>query len=60
MLVEDDKMLAEMIQEVLNATGEFLVEIEPRGNQAVARILAEETDLVILDIMLPGKDGLRP
>jgi len=57
LLVEDDQMLAEMIQEVLHATGEFRVEIEPRGDRAVQCILAEDPDLVILDIMLPGKDG---
>lgn len=57
LLVEDSQMLAELIQEVLHATGEFRVEIEPRGDRAVQRILAENPDLVILDIMLPGKDG---
>lgn len=57
LLVEDDQMLAGMIQEVLQGTGEFQVEIEPRGDCAVQRILAEDPDLVVLDIMLPGKDG---
>ncbi len=57
LLVEDDQMLAEMVQAVLQGTGEFQVEIEPRGDRAVQRILAEDPDLVVLDIMLPGKDG---
>ncbi|HJU49243.1 MAG TPA: two-component system response regulator RstA, partial [Pseudogulbenkiania sp.] len=34
------------------------VQIEPRGDTALAAIAAAQPDLVLLDIMLPGKDGL--
>ena len=57
MLVEDDERLASLTAEYLTAHGHE-VEVEHRGDRAVDRILAERPDLVILDLMLPGEDGL--
>lgn len=57
LLVEDDLKLAALMREFLEGAG-FEVEIEARGDQAVSRILAESPDLVVLDLMLPGLDGL--
>lgn len=57
LLVEDDERLAELTAEYLRKNG-FEVAIETRGDAAEARILNERPDLVILDVMLPGKDGL--
>jgi len=56
LLVEDDIELAELVEEYL-ADNHFTVAHEARGDRAVERILSENYDLVILDIMLPGKDG---
>ncbi|MCL2524789.1 MAG: winged helix-turn-helix domain-containing protein [Betaproteobacteria bacterium] len=58
LLVEDDAKLAELTAEYL-AKNDFQVAVEPRGDSAEARILAEQPDLVILDVMLPGKDGFE-
>jgi two-component system OmpR family response regulator len=58
LLVEDDERLAELTAEYLRKN-DFEVLIEPRGDTAEARILAERPDLVILDVMLPGKDGFE-
>lgn len=55
--VEDDPDLAELISSFL-AKHEMDVVIEPRGDDALATIAKESPDLVMLDIMLPGKDGL--
>ena len=57
LLVEDDIELAQLIQEYLNANG-FSLAIESDGALAEDRILSETPDLVILDLMLPGKDGM--
>lgn len=55
-LVEDDAKLAGLIQAYLERH-HFTVEVENDGGRAVDRILEENPALVILDIMLPGKDG---
>jgi two-component system response regulator RstA len=57
LLVEDSLRLAGSIRDYLARHG-FEVSIEADGAQAVARFERERPDLVILDLMLPGKDGL--
>jgi DNA-binding response OmpR family regulator len=57
LLVEDDQRLAGLIRDYLQQQG-FDVLIEERGDTAPGRILRENPDLLILDLMLPGKDGL--
>ncbi|MGB1011858.1 MAG: response regulator [Thiolinea sp.] len=57
LLVEDDVRLASRMQEYLQPEG-FVVNIEHRGDHALNRIQAEQPDLVILDVMLPGLDGM--
>ncbi|MBL4797486.1 MAG: response regulator transcription factor [Oleispira sp.] len=57
LLVEDDLELAQLIQDYLSCY-EFIVEVVHDGSQAVSRISNEQPDLVILDLMLPGKDGI--
>ncbi|REL25782.1 response regulator [Thalassotalea euphylliae] len=56
-LVEDDASLAELVKDYFQRQG-FTVSVEGQGDKAIARILAAKPDLIILDIMLPGKNGL--
>lgn len=58
LLVEDDERLSGVIVEYLEKQG-LKVEVEFRGDTAVDRILGLQPDLVILDLMLPGLDGLE-
>lgn len=57
LFVEDDQKLGRLIQEFLQQQG-LSVSIEVSGAAAAERIISDHPDLVILDIMLPGKDGL--
>lgn len=56
-VVEDDEELCELIDEFLRNHG-FKVSFEHSGAQAVEKILSLVPDLVVLDVMLPVKDGL--
>jgi two-component system response regulator RstA len=57
LIVEDDERLADLTREYLTNNG-LSVSVEHNGVVAVQRIKAEQPDLVILDLMLPGEDGL--
>jgi len=57
LIVEDDERLAELTREYLVNNG-LSVAVEHNGTVAVKRIKIEQPDLVILDLMLPGEDGL--
>jgi two-component system OmpR family response regulator len=57
MLVEDDARLAALIAEYLGGY-EFEVELVARGDLALERFKALAPDLVVLDLMLPGLDGM--
>jgi DNA-binding response OmpR family regulator len=57
LIVEDDLELAATISEYLSGEG-FRVAMESNGAVAEKRLLVERPDLVILDMMLPGKDGI--
>lgn len=58
LIVEDDKNLAAGIAENLSAEG-YATEIVRTGTEAPDRIQSLNPDLVVLDVMLPGKDGLQ-
>ena len=55
--VEDDPELGRLIADFL-ARHDMQVHVEPRGDTALACIQSRQPDLVLLDIMLPGMDGL--
>jgi len=57
LLVEDDDALAALLAEYLGQRG-LSVSRVATGHEGVARILEEKPDLVVLDLMLPGLDGL--
>lgn len=57
LLVEDDMALASMVADYLVPHG-FEVAIEGRGDLAIERILSLNPDAVLLDIGLPGLDGI--
>jgi two-component system phosphate regulon response regulator OmpR len=57
LLVDDDEKLLKLVKEYLEGYG-FHVLTLPDGSAVMKTIAAKSPDMVILDIMLPGKDGL--
>jgi DNA-binding response OmpR family regulator len=58
LIIEDDSRLASMVAEYLGGFG-FAVEHAPDGERGLMRVQALKPDLVILDLMMPGIDGLE-
>jgi two-component system response regulator ParR len=57
LLIEDDTRLAELTATYLEQNG-LRVATEARGDRALERFARERPRLVLLDLLLPGKDGL--
>lgn len=58
LLIEDEPDIAEVLQYNLGKEG-FDVEVAKRGDSGLEAIRREPPDLVLLDLMLPGVDGLE-
>lgn len=58
LVIEDDILIAELERDYLQAHG-FSVEIELNGEKGLKRALAEEFSAILVDVMLPGKDGFE-
>src|SRR6476660_6650444 len=58
LVVEDDGLIARLIERVLQSDG-CQIEHVSDGVQGLTRIAAGDLDLVLLDLTLPGLDGLE-
>ena len=57
LVVEDEKKTASFIRKALQAEG-FAVDVCRTGDDALAAVSTTSFDGIVLDIMLPGRDGL--
>jgi len=58
MVVDDDQDLAEMLGIVLNGAG-YEVDLVGRGDEVMPVFTAQNPDLILLDVMLPGLSGVE-
>ena len=58
LIVEDETRIARFLQMELEHEG-FTAEIEGNGTRAYERIIQENFDIILLDVMLPGMDGIE-
>jgi CheY-like chemotaxis protein len=58
-LVVDDNLLNITIAEVVLVAEQFAVETAADGLEAMQKVAAFQPDLILMDIQMPGKDGLE-
>ena len=58
LIIEDEESIADLEKDYLELS-DFQVQIENSGDRGLSAALAEDFDLVILDLMLPGMDGFE-
>jgi two-component system, OmpR family, phosphate regulon response regulator OmpR len=58
LIIDDDEKLQKLLREYLGGNG-FPVQTLSDGSEVLQTIRSELPDIIILDIMLPGKDGLE-
>ncbi|AOT69380.1 response regulator transcription factor [Geosporobacter ferrireducens] len=58
LIIEDDISIAELQKDYLEIN-QFKVDIETTGDEGLKKALENPYDLVILDLMLPGRDGFE-
>jgi two-component system phosphate regulon response regulator PhoB len=58
LIVEDEQSIAEVLEYNLAKEG-FVVDLDFRGDTALESIRSNPPDLILLDLMLPGLDGLE-
>jgi two-component system alkaline phosphatase synthesis response regulator PhoP len=58
LVIEDEPDIAEVLQYNLEKEG-FEVEMARRGDAGLEAVRRETPDLIVLDLMLPGVDGLE-
>jgi len=57
LLVEDDRKAAKLLAKGLHEEG-FVVDVAPTGEAGEEQAFVNEYDVIVLDWLLPGKDGL--
>lgn len=58
LLVDDEPQFVEVLAERLEARG-FTVQTALTGDEGLARLQEHEADVVILDVQMPGRDGVE-
>jgi CheY-like chemotaxis protein len=58
LIIDDEEEIRDALQMVLESVG-YHVKVASNGNEAVALQRGEPADLIITDIIMPGKDGVN-
>src|SRR4051812_45503084 len=57
LVVEDEKKISQLVRKGLRENG-FVVDVLGNGDEALEAMLSTPFDAVVMDVMLPGRDGL--
>ena len=59
LIIDDEKELAKLIKMRLESTGSMEVTLAFDGDEGLAKVEKVDPDVIILDIMMPGKNGFE-
>ena len=59
LMIEDEKDIQTVAKLALESVGSFIVELCDSGQEAIHTALSFGPDLILLDVMMPGMDGLE-
>jgi two-component system response regulator PilR (NtrC family) len=57
-IIDDEPIIHEVLGDLLTSEG-YEVEISPNGEQALEKLPSDEFDLFLLDLLMPGMDGIQ-
>lgn len=57
LIIDDEENFTKLVKLNLEETGEYAVKVENNSNNAFMSAKEFKPDLILLDIMMPGKDG---
>ena len=58
LVVEDEEKIIRLLCDYLQAAG-FRTSTQADGDRVISQMKTDSPDLILLDIMLPGKDGME-
>jgi two-component system response regulator BaeR len=59
LIVEDEPKIAALLDEYLRGPGGYTTQVLHHGDEVLPWLEQHQADLILLDLMLPGKDGLE-
>jgi len=57
-IIDDEPIIYEILQDILTSEG-YAVEISTNGEEALAKHSSRDVDLILLDLLMPGMDGIE-
>jgi CheY-like chemotaxis protein len=58
MIIDDNRMMVTLLKTLFELDGFEVVGVDPHGT-VIERVQAERPDLVLMDVFLPGSDGIQ-
>jgi diguanylate cyclase (GGDEF)-like protein len=59
LIVDDEVAVSQVFADILQRYGDYKIVVETDGHQVISRLQREKYELILLDIMLPGLNGLE-